>query len=157
MSCQKSDPCICAEISGIATGQTFHGIYIWRKVVQKNHFWREINEFSPLFNHKWIKIMLIQGKSKFLLALSRIIFFPEGTVTNPTIWLVFSAVRNFLSLPYFRCYFYKYISFFRLGSIFKQKRRSLPQAMINWLNLSFLSLQSLRLTKNIGFEMYLNK
>ena len=55
------------------------------KGCSKNHFWREINEFSPLFNHEWIKIMLIQGKSKFLLALSRIIFFPEGTVTNPTI------------------------------------------------------------------------
>ena len=78
MSCQKSDPCICVEISGIATGQTFHRIYIWRKVVQKNHFWREINEFSPLFNHKWIKIMLIQGKSNFCSHYRELLFFQRA-------------------------------------------------------------------------------
>ena len=54
------------------------------KGCSKKPFLERDNDFPPLFNHKWIKIMLIEGKSKFLLALSRIIFFPEGTETNPT-------------------------------------------------------------------------
>ena len=66
-------------------------------------------------------------------------FFLEGTVTHPAIWLVLSAVRIFLSLstgaatlswvaeyiPTFVAIFHKYISFSRLGSIFKKRRRSL--------------------------------
>ena len=69
-------------------------------------------------------------------------FLLEGTVTNPAIWLVLYSVSIFLSLPTghsntfvsrqvhpnFRCHFHKYVSFFRLGSIFKQTRRPLPQA-----------------------------
>ena len=71
-----------------------------------------------------------------------IYFFLEGTVTNPAIWLVLYPVSIFLSLPTgqgnvswiaeyipnFVAIFHKYISFFRLGSIFKQTRRLLPQA-----------------------------
>jgi len=32
----------------------------------KTLFWGEINAFSPLFYHKWILAMLIDGKCKFL-------------------------------------------------------------------------------------------
>ena len=67
-------------------------------------------------------------------------FLKEGTVTNPVIWLVLYPVSIFLSLPTglgnafvkyipnFVAIFHKYISFFRLGSIFKQTSRLLPQA-----------------------------
>ena len=62
------------------------------------------------------------------------LFFSEGMVTNPGILLVLNAVRVFLSLPtgtvsleraadYISCFvaiFYKFVSFCRLDSIFKQ-------------------------------------
>ena len=85
-------------------------------------------------------------------------FFSEGTVTNPVIWLVLRAVRIFLSLPRgrvtfswvaeyiptFTTIFHKYISFFRLGNIFKQRRRSQPQAdkqlIISLFSLSQIAL-----------------
>ena len=62
------------------------------------------------------------------------LFFSEGTVTNPAIFEVLNAFRIFLSLPSgtatlarvagyipsFVAIFHKYISFYQLGSIFKQ-------------------------------------
>ena len=67
-------------------------------------------------------------------------FFFRGHGKNPAIWLVLYPVSIFLSLPtghgnafvnrwvHLKFFFHKYISFFRLGSIFEQTRRSLPQA-----------------------------
>ena len=69
----------------------------------------------------------------------KFIFFSESTVTNPAIWLALSAVSIPISAHGHgnafpstsqpsRTFFQENISFFRLGSIFKQRRRSLPQA-----------------------------
>ena len=76
LSCQKSDPCVCAQISGIATGQTLRraGKECMAKAcfdVQKKRVCRESIAFSPQFYHKWIKITLVLGKCKFLSELPR--------------------------------------------------------------------------------------
>ena len=78
-------------------------------------------------------------------------FFSEGTVTNPGILLVLIAVRVFLSLPtgtvsleraadYISCFvtiFYKFISFYRLHSIFKRIVLEQIKPIDNLLILSF--------------------
>ena len=87
-----------------------------------------------------------------------IFHFLEGTVQSD--WFFTRSVFSYLCpratvtlswvaeyIPTFVAIFHKYISFCRLGSIFKQTHRSLPQADL-WI-LSFLSLKSLWLTKNL--------
>ena len=77
---------------GIATGQTLQVVrkkYLAKGCfdVQKKRFWREINAFSPWFYHKWIKIMLIWGKSKFLLTIPHRV--KCGALSNPNdYWLI---------------------------------------------------------------------
>ena len=87
-----------------------------------------------------------------------LLFFLEGTVTNPAIWWFFTRpVFPYLCpratvtlswiaeyMPNFVAIFHKYISFFRLGSSFKQTRRLLPPAD-NLLMNSLLSLSQITL------------
>ena len=95
------------------------------------------------------------------------LFPSEDTVTNPAVLLVLNAVRIFLSLPTgtvslawvadyipnFFAIFYKYISFCRLGSIFKQIIWKHIKTINNLSILSF-SLLSIRLpTKKNGYEI----
>ena len=53
-----------------ATNISTHSISknVWRKVfsTSKKTIWREIIALSSLFYQKWIWVMLIQGKRKFL-------------------------------------------------------------------------------------------
>ena len=57
---------VYAQISGIATGNwNSLGENVWRKVVdvQKTIL---VRDFSPLLYQKWIWVMLIQERRKFL-------------------------------------------------------------------------------------------
>ena len=55
--------------------------------------------------------------------------------------------------PYLRCHFSQMFLFFRLGSTFKQTRRSLPQADKSVIDPLFsLSLKSLWLTEKYWFQ-----
>ena len=53
------------------------------------------NTLVPCAFQKWI-ILIIKWSA--VVQYDRLFFFHEGTVTNPAIWLVLSAVRIFLSL-----------------------------------------------------------
>ena len=57
--------------------------------------WKNIEKSSEIFG-KWSKIFGKSSKTSSLVSL--FIFSQEGTVTNPAIWLVLSAVRIFLPL-----------------------------------------------------------
>ena len=69
-------------------------------------------------------------------------FFPEGMVTNPAILFAPNVVRIFLSLPTGRLHpfvviFHEYISFRRLGSIFKKIILKQKKPIDNLLIFSF--------------------
>ena len=65
----------------------------------KHKFWREINAFSTRFYHKWLKIMLIREKCKFLLVFPRNLL--QSTPMNVSPYVRFnvkSSSRNGLDI-----------------------------------------------------------
>ena len=69
-----------------ATGKTLqiYGESLFRR--PKKRFWKEINPFSPQFYHKWIKIMFIRGKCKFMSKLPQTMIYniPINSLKSPT-------------------------------------------------------------------------
>ena len=121
--------CLTYRAANCNTVDTFDGknIYVYIYIYNIHIF----IDLPPKLNstEPWLKVIKYH----------KFIFFSESTVTNPAIWLALSAVSIPISahghgnafpstFQSSLTFFQENITFFRLGSIFKRRRRSLPQA-----------------------------